>query len=143
MHDKKMSNNYDRLDSNDDNMKLHRQRELFEVEKWKIYGYSTKPQVEPWRCQDVRRKKIYKGSEYKDYSTSRTSNDVHKVQTKPNKGSEYKDYSTSRTSNGVHKVQMKSTKVHPRNESQKKKKLNPVYNLGFTQKWQTKGEGLK
>ena len=77
------------------------------------------------------RKKIYKGSEYKDYSTSRTSNDVHKVQTKPNKGSEYKDYSTSRTSNDVHKV-------HPRNdakyESQKKKKLNPVYNLDFTQK---------
>ena len=81
--------------------------------------------------------KKYKGSEYKDYSTSRTSNDVHKVQTKPNKGSEYKDYSTSRTSNGVHKVQMKSTKVHPRNDAKyesQKKKLNPVYNLGFTQK---------
>ena len=83
------------------------------------------------------RRKIYKGSEYKDYSTSRTSNDVHKVQTKPNKGSEYKDYSTSRTSNDVHKVQMKSTKVHPRNDAKyesKKKKLNPVYNLDFTQK---------
>ena len=39
---------------------------------------------------------------------------------------------------GVHKVQMKSTKVHPskdaKYESQKEKKLNPVYNLGFTQK---------
>ena len=104
-----MSNNYDRLDSNDDNMKLHRQRELFEVEKWKIYGYSTKPQVEPWRCRHVRKKK-YKVSEYKEYSTSRTSNDVHKVQTRPNKGSEYKDYSTSRTSNDVHKV-------HPKNDA--------------------------
>ena len=52
--------------------------------------------------------------------------EVPGVRRKIYKGSEYKDYSTSRTSNGVHKVQMKSTKVHPSNdakyESQKEKK---------------------
>ena len=78
MYDKKMSNNYDRLDRNDDNMKLHRQRELFKVEKWKIYGYSTKLQVEPWRYR-VSGEKYIKEASTRITSTSRTSNGVHKV----------------------------------------------------------------